>query len=102
MKTQRPGFKQTQIGLLPDDWQASRLGDEGLVHRIGSGITPTGGQKVYTQSRRPCLEYILVHEMVHLLERHHNDRFLAYMNDFLPQWRLHREELSRAPLAHED
>jgi predicted metal-dependent hydrolase len=49
-----------------------------------------------------CLEYILVHEMVHLLERHHNDRFLAYMNDFLPQWRLHREELSRAPLAHED
>ena len=49
-----------------------------------------------------CLEYILVHEMVHLLERHHNDRFRAYMDQFLPQWRLHREELNRAPLAHED
>lgn len=49
-----------------------------------------------------CLEYILVHEMVHLLERHHNDRFRAYMDDFLPPWRLHREELNRAPLAHED
>jgi len=49
-----------------------------------------------------CLEYILVHEMVHLLERHHNDRFRAYMDEFLPQWRLHREELNRAPLAHED
>jgi hypothetical protein len=49
-----------------------------------------------------CLEYILVHEMVHLLERHHNDRFRAYMDDFLPQWRTHREELNRAPLAHED
>ena len=49
-----------------------------------------------------CLEYILVHEMVHLLERHHNERFLAYMDKFMPQWRLHREELNRAPLAHED
>ena len=49
-----------------------------------------------------CLEYILVHEMVHLLERHHNDRFRAYMDEFMPQWRLHREELNRAPLAHED
>lgn len=49
-----------------------------------------------------CLEYVLVHEMVHLLERHHNDRFRAYMDDFIPQWRTHREELNRAPLAHED
>lgn len=49
-----------------------------------------------------CLEYILVHEMVHLLERHHNELFLAYMNRFMPQWRLHRDELNRAPLAHEE
>jgi len=49
-----------------------------------------------------CLEYILVHEMVHLLERHHNDRFREYMDAVLLQWRLHRELLSRAPLAHED
>lgn len=49
-----------------------------------------------------CLEYILVHEMVHLLERHHNDRFRAYMDEFLPQWQMYREELNRAPLAHED
>jgi type I restriction enzyme R subunit len=49
-----------------------------------------------------CLEYILVHEMVHLLERHHNDRFKTLMDRIIPQWRLHREELNRAPLAHED
>jgi predicted metal-dependent hydrolase len=49
-----------------------------------------------------CLEYILVHEMVHLLERHHNEQFLAYMNRFMPQWRLHRDELNRAPLAREE
>src|SRR5205807_3759539 len=49
-----------------------------------------------------CLEYILVHEMVHLLERHHTDRFKERMDRSMPQWRLRREELNRAPLAHED
>jgi hypothetical protein len=49
-----------------------------------------------------CLEYIVVHEMVHLLERHHNDRFKAYMDQFLPQWRLHRDTLNQFPLAYED
>ncbi len=49
-----------------------------------------------------CLEYILVHEMVHLKERHHTDRFRQHMDRFMPQWRLRREELNRAPLAHED
>lgn len=48
-----------------------------------------------------CLEYILVHEMVHIVERHHNNRFREYMDRFMPQWRLRREELSRAPLSHE-
>jgi predicted metal-dependent hydrolase len=48
-----------------------------------------------------CLEYILVHEMVHLLERHHNDRFKEHMDRLIPQWRLLREELNRAPLGHE-
>ena len=48
-----------------------------------------------------CLEYIVVHELVHLLERHHNDRFTALMDRFLPQWRSCRDELNRAPLAHE-
>ena len=49
-----------------------------------------------------CLEYILVHEMVHILERHHNDRFLRLMRSLMPDWRLHRDELNRAPLAHEE
>lgn len=48
-----------------------------------------------------CLEYILVHEMVHLLERYHNDRFRGLMDQFLPQWRLRHEELNQAPLGHE-
>ncbi len=47
-----------------------------------------------------CLEYIIVHEMIHLLERHHNERFMMYMNQFMPLWQHHREELNRAPLGH--
>ena len=47
-----------------------------------------------------CIEYIVVHEMVHLLERHHNDRFVAFMDKFLPQWRFFKEELNRSPLGH--
>lgn len=49
-----------------------------------------------------CLEYILAHEMVHFLERHHNDRFREHMDRLMPQWRTRRQELNRAPLAHED
>ena len=41
-----------------------------------------------------CLEYIIVHEMVHLLERNHNDKFKAYMDEFLPNWKSIRDELN--------
>ena len=51
---------------------------------------------------KSCLVYVLVHEMVHLLERDHNDRFRELMDTFLPQWRTYRDELNRAPLAYED
>ena len=49
-----------------------------------------------------CLEYIVVHEMVHLLERKHNDNFTELMNKFMPQWRMYREELNGSALRHED
>lgn len=49
-----------------------------------------------------CLEYILAHELVHLIERTHNDRFWDLMDNYMPQWRLHRDQLNRAPLAHAD
>jgi len=46
------------------------------------------------------IEYILIHEMVHLLERNHNKTFIAYMDKFLPKWKHLREELNRTPLGH--
>ncbi len=49
-----------------------------------------------------CLEYILVHEMTHLFERHHTERFRELMDHFMPDWRLRRDKLNESPLAHED
>lgn len=49
-----------------------------------------------------CLEYIVVHEMVHLLEPTHNHRFTTLMDRFMPKWRFCRAELNRLPVRHED
>ncbi|MEA3188728.1 MAG: hypothetical protein QOD99_2558 [Chthoniobacter sp.] len=48
-----------------------------------------------------CLEYLIVHELTHLIERHHNDRFIGLMDRHLPHWRQARQELNAAPLANE-
>ncbi|MBI5716611.1 MAG: M48 family metallopeptidase [Burkholderiales bacterium] len=49
-----------------------------------------------------CLEYIVVHELVHMLEPTHNARFVALMDRFLPGWPHRRELLNRLPVRHED
>jgi len=49
-----------------------------------------------------CIEFVIVHELVHLLERSHNAIFVGYMNQFMPKWRLYREELNRLPFSHID
>ena len=48
-----------------------------------------------------CLEYILVHELVHLLERNHNERFKTHMDKFMPHWKNRRDLLNYMPLAFE-
>jgi predicted metal-dependent hydrolase len=48
-----------------------------------------------------CLEYLIVHELAHLIERHHNDRFTALMDEHLPDWKARRALLNAQPLAHD-
>lgn len=48
-----------------------------------------------------CLEYIVVHEMIHLIEPTHNARFVALMDGYMPHWRHHRQQLNRLPVRHE-
>jgi predicted metal-dependent hydrolase len=50
---------------------------------------------------RECLEYVVVHEMVHLIERGHGPRFVALMDRFMPAWRVAREQLNRRPETRE-
>lgn len=54
-----------------------------------------------TKKPPECLEYIVVHEMVHLLEPTHNRHFVALMDQFMPQWQVHRDNLNQLPVRHE-
>ena len=53
-------------------------------------------------AKRPpaCLEYIIIHEMLHLIERHHNDKFFELLDKFMPNWRIHRDTLDVPPLVY--
>lgn len=48
-----------------------------------------------------CLEYIVVHEMTHYLERGHGERFTKLMDSFMSTWRTRRDQLNATPLASE-
>jgi predicted metal-dependent hydrolase len=70
----------------------------------GSCNPGTGSIRLNTdpaKKPRECLEYIVVHEMAHLLEPTHNVRFIALMDRLMPQWRICRERLNRLPVRHE-
>jgi hypothetical protein len=51
---------------------------------------------------RECLEYIVVHEMTHILEPTHNARFVALLDQFMPPWQFYRQQLNRLPVSHKD
>ncbi len=90
---------QTALGVQVADWRSKKM-------KTKWGTCTAEARRLWlnlelAKKSAPCLEYIIAHEMVHLLDRHHNDRFIALMNQHLPQWRVHREQLNFAPLAHE-
>ena len=57
-----------------------------VAHRIWLNLSLIQRPKI-------CLEYVLVHEMVHLLEANHSPRFHALMTRFMPQWREYKKQL---------
>jgi predicted metal-dependent hydrolase len=69
----------------------------------GSCNQATGTIRLNTElakKPRECLEYVVVHEMTHLIEPTHNERFVALMDAFMPQWQTIRERLNRLPVRH--
>jgi predicted metal-dependent hydrolase len=70
----------------------------------GSCAAASGNIRLNTDlAKKPidCLEYIVVHEMAHLLEQTHNARFIALMDTFMPNWRFQRELLNKLPVRQE-
>lgn len=49
-----------------------------------------------------CLEYVVVHELTHLRERGHGERFKRLMDGYLPEWRARRRQLNAVPLASDN
>ena len=73
--------------------------------RWGSCSPASGKIRINTELvRKPpeCLEYILVHEMAHLIEPSHNRRFIALMDQYVPKWKLYKDELNHLPVRHEE
>ena len=84
--------------------KAGQIYVQRMKTRWGSCNPDTRGIRINTDlAKKPpeCLEYILVHELTHLLEPTHNERFIALMDSFMPQWRQLRDELNRLPVRHE-
>ena len=102
---------KTKLCILIEKWQPV-IGKELNDWRIKKMKTKWGSCNVSAKriwinlelAKKPpeCLEYILVHELVHLYERHHNENFMRLMDKFLPNWRLNRDILKKEPLAHEN
>lgn len=84
--------------------QASHWGIKKMKTKWGS-CNPTARRIWFNLelAKKPvqCLEYIVVHELVHLLERRHGERFIALMDEFMPNWRVCRGMLNSGVLGHE-
>jgi len=91
---------EKQIGVTVNDWQVKQM-------KTKWGTCNIEQKRIWINlelAKKPihCLEYIIVHEMIHLLERHHNDRFLALIEKYMPKWKFYKEELNKLPVSHAD
>jgi len=121
----RPNTSIEKRKEIIDEWYREQLKNtipkliEKWEQKIGVKINEFGIKKMRTKwgtcnteakriwlnlelAKKPkeCLEYIVVHELVHLLERRHNEDFVKFMNEFMPKWRFYRDELNRLPFRH--
>ena len=122
----RPGTDQTKRGQVIENWyreQVKTVTAELVAKwepKIGVAVTGFYVRRMKTrwgscnsQARtirlntdlakkpRECLEYIVVHEMIHLLEPNHSDRFQSHMSRLMPDWKHRRQVLNRLPVRHE-
>ena len=123
----RPGTTTDKREVILDEWYRQRLKEiiPPIIHKwektLNVNVKAFGIKKMKTKwgscnhkagriwlnlelakKSISCIEYVGVHEMVHLLERKHGERFTAHLDKFLPTWKSNKEELNRRPLSHQD
>ena len=91
---------ESKIGVKAEFWGVKRM-------KTKWGSCNSEMSRVWLNSelaKKPieCLEYIVVHELLHLLESSHDDNFVKLMEKYLPNWQSLRDLLNSTPLAHED
>ena len=89
---------QHKIGVSVTDWQVKQMKTKWCTCKIEK-------KRIWINlelAKKPvdCLEYIVVHEMFHLLKCHHNDRFLSLIEKYMPQWKFYKDALNRLPVSH--
>lgn len=105
--------EQLREAVLPlvDQWQLKigvkleRLHVQRMKTRWGSCNNARRSIRLNTDlAKKPpeCLEYILVHELVHLIEPQHDAKFVAMMDKLLPSWPHRRDQLNQLPVRHSD
>lgn len=80
-----------QIKKMRTQWGSCSIDKKNILLNLSLAKTPV-----------ECIEYIVVHEMIHLLERHHNDNFKIHLDRFLPEWRSSRDILNQSILSFEE
>ena len=121
----RPGTREDKKQAIVDEWyraelrkavvvvigkweplmgvKVGRIFVQRMKTKWGSCNAPSKSIRLNTElAKKPpeCLEYIIVHEMVHLIVRRHDDVFSSLMDRYLPNWKLTRQRLNAEPLAH--
>lgn len=121
----RPDTTQEKKREILDEWYRTELKRivppiiEKWETKIGVKSTEYGIKKMRTKwgtcnpvakriwlnlelAKKPleCIEYIVVHELVHLLERSHKEKFISLMDEHMPKWRFYRDEMNRLPFSH--
>jgi predicted metal-dependent hydrolase len=86
------------IGITVQDWQVKQMKTKWGACNIDRGRIWLNLE--LAKKPEECLEYIIVHEMVHLLERNHNERFNFLMSKYLPDWKRLKSQLNKLPVSH--
>jgi predicted metal-dependent hydrolase len=122
----RPGTTQQKCQVIVEEWYRSEVRQavfpilERWQNRLGVQVNRIFIQRMKTKwgscnpsahsirlntdlAKKPpeCLEYIVIHELMHLLEPTHNARFQSLMDQHYPQWRSCQQTLNRLPVRHE-